>query len=420
MINEFIQVLRSVLMEALQEQVIVVMTVSPGGNPKYESLLRIYGLDKATYSGGGTGGFGGEDDEDLGAWKILNLPTETETGMRNPPAWVLFMDWLWKALKSKDLEPAPYLGFGDISKPYSELPIHGRRVRKYGEMAKGSYQWWDIRPMMKRGSGGNVLSWQQPGKEAKSEKISIGQAGIKKDVTVTITSLGIAQDEIDDGFRKLLKSVNNPGWFKIKEEEGRWFVVVQMEAEEPEGWQERLKTVTAFKRENREKWNEALKAVAGGRIYPQQLHYIVARYLIAYHGFSTPFNVDLLEQSELDKALNIVKSLTLEELTKFASDKNIKLPPIGATKQTGAASIVDYKWDSVISRLAEEGNVEEPVVQVALSDYLAANGFNDPFDFDLLSPTNKIRAIRIADKLRYSDISSFVESVQRLLKSLKE
>lgn len=473
-VSEFRFALRSALLkEDVQTQSTIFFTVVPGPKPSWatkpsESHIRLFGLDRALSRG--TKGFLGREwfckshpdvtvadkeylqgqktcptctaplverprgsgksgaPEELGAWSSVGLPAQTATGYKEPTGWIVFMDWLWELLKSKQLNPVPYEGFGDLDVPYNRLTPNQKRQRKYGKMHK---------PQM------------SPGEQLPSALRSLSSTAnwpkgfdIEKDITIIIDSIGKDQDEVTRNFQKMLSTVQVPTWMKILPdvEEHRWFVSFQYETDDtPDKYEERRKSIDTYKVENREKWKNAIRKLSGGRTNPAQLAPLVRAWLVAKHGFQRPFHVDVLSQEEFNKAVEIIEKAHLDELVEFAKEVGVAPPVVGADPAIPSGherqiAIMSKRWVQIINRIAEEGGVEPALIEVALADYLSKyrcgkcagckhnqpcdNGFDDPFEFDIASPGPQARAINIVGSLRFDDIRGLLESVQRQVRSL--
>jgi hypothetical protein len=404
-IDDIRRAVRLILFESVQPHSIVAMEVLSGKHAEYESYLRVYGFDKAM-SREATG-FGAEGDEDVGAWKIIGLPGLSATGMSNPPPWISFVDWLWGFLRESNLNPMAYKGFGDLKVPYGQLKPHGKRVRKYGE----SVTHQKMTGMKFRGVLSKIAEYA-PGYD------------IKRDVTFVISSLGNDQDEATKKWNELMKDATTPGWFKIMPgHDNNWFISVNVEIDEPDGWRDRATIIAKHKEENRDRWKATMQELAAGRTSYIHLASLVGECLAMKHGFPYPFNVDLMEPTDLTRAIDIVKTLSLDDIVTYAKERGKAPPVIGKQQQQKQIDLSPIKltsmWDAAVGRIAVEGDVDELPVQVALSDYMVKNaGFSEPFDVELLSPTELTKASTIASSLHYDDISNMIESVQRRIKNI--
>ncbi|MEM3097208.1 MAG: hypothetical protein QXU32_00595 [Nitrososphaerales archaeon] len=381
-INEIIHELRSFLMaEDVGPYAIAIIRPMPGGVPEEETHIRVIGFDRAMSRG--QVGFGGEDDEDVGSWRILNLPERSATGMYNPTPWVLFMDWLWKLLRDSNLEPMGLEGFGDEAG--APKTVAQKRMRKYGKSVQGEYD-------------------------------------VKRDVVMAINSLGKDEEEVARNFKNLMVNASTPDWFKLVELKGynEWYVIVQMESEMPEGWQERKKYMEEYKEKHRQEWKKAVEELAGGKTNPVQLNPLVKLYLVKKHNFESPFNVDVMNDDEFKRAIDIVRTLKLEDIVEFAKAEG-KAPPVIGRPKAGEISVEVLKdrWAQIVDKLADELDADHPTVQVALADYMVKKaGFDDPFEPDLMSPAQFAKAVAIAGGLSGDDIRPFTEDVQKQIRRL--
>lgn len=483
-ISEIRYALRSALfLEDVQTQSTIFFTVIPGEKPKWasapsETHLRIFGLDRAL-SRGNEGFLGREwfcsshpnvvvsdkaytgrdetgkisnppqntcptckaplqerprrpagwkpgDPEELGAWHSVGLPAQTATGYKGkgskfsgPEPWVVFMDWMWDFLKSKDLNPNAYQGFGDLDKPYNRLTPNQKRQRKYGKIYKPEMAPGEQLPSALR-SLSSTANWPKG-------------FDIEKDITIILDSIGRNQDEVTRNFQKLLASTPMPSYMRLipDTEEHRWFVSFDYETDDqPAKYEERRKAIDTYKKENREKWIAAIQKLSGGRTNPAQLAPIVRGWLVAKHGFQRPFHVDVLSQEEFDKAVALINSANLDELTQYAQDAGLAPPVVGAdpafANKARQEAIMAKRWVQIINRLADEGGIEPALVEVALANYLGQQKnpktgesmFDDPFEFDIASPAVQARAIANVGTLSFDDIRSMLESVQKQVRSL--
>lgn len=386
----------------------------PGKKSEYESFLKVVGFDRAMSPG--STGFGGEGDEDTGAWKVAGLPDRSELGKQNPSPWSLFLDWLWKYLKDKGYSPVPYKGFGDTASPYGKLKPYQKRQRKYGTatdipletdpevVSKFAHGW-----PSKQYSGSGVVPG--PGYDA------------KRDITLAMSPMGQTMDEIFKNLDKVFKSAPVPNWFKIESDPDnyRWSVIVNIDSDMPEGWKDRLDSVSSFKKENRERWNDAITSLAAGRTNPLQLAPLVRTFLVVKHGFQPPLSIDVLDKENFEKAISIVKNTSLEDVVQFAKETNRQVPTVSqasAAKQSVKSKLLN-RWNQIVKDLADQGATEPFMVQVALADYMSKNGFQDPFEPDILTPQQLSKAINIAGRIRYDDLdmSSVEDDIERLKKS---
>lgn len=411
-VSQFRLALRNALIdESVQAQSSIFFTVIPGEKPKWasqasETNIRIFGLDRAMTRK--ASGFGGAGSEDVGAWEVVGLPAQTVTGLKEPPPWILFMDWMWETLKSKELNPAPYTGFGDTAVPYNQLRPYAKRQRKYGTQNRPTAPPGDVLPSaLRRGTG----NWP-PGYD------------IERDVTIIIDSLGDNQDDVTRRFNDILASANVPSWMTLVPdlEDHRWFVSFNYEVGESDHV-ERQKSVDVYKGENREKWKNVIRKLAGGRTNPIQLAPIIRRWLVTKHGFQRPFHVDILSQEEFNKAIDLIGNTNLDEIVAFCKEAGIAPPTIGAAETPGRERqeiLMAKRWVFLISKLADEGGVEPAIVEVALSEYLSKHGFEDPFEYEMSSPAVQAKAINSVSTLTFDDIRGLLESIQNHVRSLME
>ena len=481
LILEFRHALRNALLnEDIQKQSSIFFTVTPGEKPKWasapsESYIRIFGLDRAM-SRGNKGFLGrewfcpqhpavivsdsaheGRDKEgnpvtpqtkcptcgtdlqsrargssnpnapeELGAWHVVGLPAQTATGYKGksadfpgPEPWIVFMDWMWDFLKSKDLNPTPHEGFRDPSKKiYSKLTPSQKRQLKYGKIFKPEMTPGDVLPSALRSSRtGNFPRGFD----------------IERDVTIIVDSIGNNQDEVTRNLQKLLASSPMPGYMTLMPdvEEHRWFVAFDYETDDqPEKYEERRKSIDVYKAQNREKWIAAIRKLSGGRTNPAQLAPLVRKWLVAKHQFQRPFHVDVLSQEEFDRAVDIVNHAHLDELVAFAKEAG-ELPPVVGAEPTARGAdkqiaIMGKRWVQIINRLADEGGVEPAIVEVALANHLqglkdqktGAPLFDDPFEFEIASPAQQAKAINTVASLTFDDIQTQLESVQNQVRFL--
>lgn len=480
-VSEIRFALRNALfLEDVQKQSTIFFTVIPGAKPKWasapsETYLRIFGLDRAL-SRGNEGFLGREwfcpqhqnvvvsdraylgkdesgnppqtkcptcqsplqerprrpagwkpgDPEELGAWHVVGLPDQTPTGYKGkgskfpgPEPWVVFMDWMWDFLKSKDLNPTAYQGFGDLEKPYNRLTPNQKRQRKYGKIFKPQMEPGEVLPSALR-SLSSTANWPRG-------------FDIEKDITIILDSIGRDQEEVTRNFQKLLASAPMPNFMRLvpDTEEHRWFVSFDYETDDqPEKYEQRRQAIDTYKKENREKWIAAIQKLSGGRTNPAQLAPLVRAWLVAKHGFQRPFHVDVLSQEEFDRAVAIINGAHLDELVDYAKEAGVLPPSVGSDSATvnkaRQEAIMAKRWVQIINRLADEGGVEPALVEVALANYLVQQKdpktggslFDDPFEFDIASPATQAKAITAVGTLTFDDIRSLLESVQMQVRSL--
>ena len=431
LINKFRLALRQHLTEGVQPHSVILMAVFPGRKPEYESFLKVVGFDKsAGREQGGLGVKGGAErdamqsrdefsarsDPDAGHWKVTGIADKGEFGKADPTPWELFMDWLWKALREKGLNPVPYLGFGNTAAPYGKLSPLQKRQRKYGLAAKIPAE-TDPAVVSKY-----AFAW--PSKQyAGSGKIPGVGFDIKRDITVAISPMGTTVDETAKKFDSIIKSLTPPQGFKIESDldNYRWSVTVDVDVDEPEGWRDRLTSVNAYKHENREKWNNAISELAGGRTNPLQLAPIVRTFLVVKHGFQPPLSIDVLSSEDFQRAVTIVKNTKLEDIVQFAKETNRLMPSVSqpTVAKDALRSKLSERWNQLVSQIADQGGVEPFVVQVAIADYMTKKaGFPEPFEPDIISPQLLSKAINVANKLTFEDLREFTESVMRSVNRL--
>ncbi len=443
-INQIRFELRSLLSEEIHEQAIITIEVIPGhlasggfdeydpGKAEYETFIQINGFDRAISRG--TAGYGGgtptagashgdspsleKTEEDVGAWKVIGLPDRTLTGMNAPTPWISFMDWFWDFLKKANLNPQPAKGFGDISKPYSHLTPAQKRQRKYGVPHKpGETEEAADRPERKDISKTRPLSG--------AEHLWPAGFHIKKFVTIAISSLGTDPSLIVKKFREILSKAKPEPWFRIGEDAGNkdwgiFFVFVNIDSEMPEGWRDRLGAGHVEKAKKHAEWENMLRDFSERRVNVAQLRPLLAKYMVLKEKFKSPFSVDILTPEEFEHAKGILQHLKLEDLIAFAKEIG-QVPPVVGTIARGKSPKgiqLDKMWDEIIERLAGWGAADPLMVDVALSNWMVAHGFSDPFDFELLPPDKKIKALHMASRLTFADIGEMMESVKAQIKSL--
>ena len=439
-IENFRRIIRQQLNEATKPrpQSVILMAVFPGGRKaEYESYLKVVGFDRSVGREQGglgvksaedraamqarpdVGEFSAQSEPDAGAWKVVGLPEKGEFGRDKPSPWELFMDWLWKTLKEKGLNPNPYLGFGS-AKPkvnpatgkLEKLSPQQKRQKKYGVAAKIPAE-TDPATVAKY-----AFAW--PSKQY-TDSGTIPGVGfdVRKDVAIAISSMGSDIDETSHNFNEILKTVTPPPGFQISfdADNYRWNVIVDIEVDEPEGWEDRLANVNAFKRENREKWVEALRELTAGRTNSAQLAPLVRDFLVVKHGFKPPFNIDILTQEDFNKVVTILKNTQLDDIIKFAQETNRPAPTLfqKTSKDVLKNKLVE-RWNQLVQQIADQGGTEAYVVQGALADYMTQQaGFPEPFEPEILPPAALSKAIVQAGKLSYDDLRPFMESVIRTL-----
>lgn len=438
-IEKFRRVIRQHLTEAARPQAVIVMAAFPGGRKaEYESFLKVVGFDRSVGREQGglgvkdaadraamqarpdVGEFSAQSDPEAGAWKVVGLPEKGEFGRDKPSPWELFMDWLWKSLKEKGLNPAPHLGFG-APKPTKPDPVTGKvpkltpqqkRQRKYGLAASVPSE-TDPATIAKY-----AFAW--PSKQyAGSGKIPGAGFDVRKDVTIAISPMGDNIDETSKNFNEIMKTLTPPQGFKIEYDANnyRWLVTVDIDVDEPAGWEERLANINTFKRENREKWVDAIRNLAAGRTNSAQLAPLVRAFLVVKHDFQPPFAVDTLSQEEFDKAIAIINNTQLDDVLKFAQETNRPAPTLfqKTSKDVMQRKLVE-RWNQIVQNLANQGGTEPYIVQVALADYMSKNGFPDPFEPEVVPPAVLSKALVQANKLGYDDldVSSVEDSIEKL------
>lgn len=426
------------LTEGVQPQSVILMAVFPGGKKaEYESYLKVVGFDRSdTREQGGlgvqdpeqrakmqadpnVGKFSAQSDPEAGAWKVVGLPEKSESGMHEPSAWVLFMDWLWKSLREKGLNPTAYLGFGNAKQKINPttgkpipLSISQKRQKKYGVQTRVPAE---TNPAV---VAQYAFAW--PSKQyAGSGKIPGVGFDIRRDVTIAMSPMGMDIDETSKKFNEIMKTLTPPPGFKIEfdAENYRWNIIVNIDVDEPEGWEERLSNVNAFKRDNREVWLGAISDLAGGKANPAQLAKLVRDFLVVKHGFKPPFHVDILPPEEFNKAIATIKNTQLDDVLKFAQETNRTMPTLyqKTGKDVMKNRLMD-RWNQLVQDLATQGGTEPYVVQVALADYMTQKaGFQEPFEPEILPPNALSKAIVAAGKLAYDDLRPFTESIIRTL-----
>lgn len=424
--------IRGILSEGVQPHDVIIMAALPGESES-DTRLKVVGFDKAMARQ--AKGFGTEGDKELGKWEYVGLPERSATGRADAPPWVMFMDWLWDFLRDIGLDPQPAEGFGDEKphKPGEKLSVHAKRAKKYGagvSIPMASRE--EIPPGFEKSWSKFKGAWTGTPGEKEGEKryykergeIPGGGYDINRDITIIVNSLGDDQEERAKKFDQLLKNAKTPDWFKIVpdiDKKGdhnyRWFVRVNIDVAESEGWKERLSSITAYKAENRDKWKAAINDLAAGKTNPIQLVPIVIAYLVEVHNFKRPFHIDMLNEQEFNKALKIVQDLTLNEIVEFAR-KTKRVPPVvGADISSQKPSAMDHsqlvnRWNQIVAQLAGESGVDQYAIQVALVDYIEAQpDFSKPFDIDTARPAELSNAIVKIGTLKYEDIAGLVESV---------
>lgn len=425
-INQIRFEIRSLLSEEIQEQAIIAFEAMPGGEgdkAEWQSFVRITGFDQAISRG--SSGFGGEGDEDVGAWKVLGLPDRTETGMNAPTPWVVFMDWMWNYLKSANLNPVPATGFGDTRKAYGQLTPAQKRQRKYGTQFKSS----EDPEFMADPELGDIdrtralsIRSRKGGEEgAKRERLWTSGFHIKREVTMATSPMGMDVDTVSERFRDIISKAKPEPWFRIvwNAEWSVFFVFVNIDSEMPEGWRDRAAAMHIYHSKRKAEWGDVLRDFTQNRANVAQLRPILARYMVEKQGFEYPFNVDVLDEEQYERAKKIVQGMRLEELVEYAKSVGIVPPSVGQPRRApGKIQQYDAMWDNIIERLADQGIVDVLVADVALSNWMAAQGFGDPFEFESLPPEKKLKAIHAANRLRFEDIRGMIESVKAQINSL--
>lgn len=437
-INEIRFALRSIISEEIQEQAIIAFYAVPASEDKseYESFINIVGFDKALSRG--TAGFGGgtptsgashgdspsleKTEEDVGAWKVLGLPDRTATGMNAPSPWIVFMDWFWDFLKSAGMNPMPAKNFGEVTKPYSQLSPGQKRQRKYGVQHKPGEE--PDREISK-------LVAQMPERQDVKKTKSLSGAGhlwpagfdIKRYVSVVTSSLGGDQEDVAHRFRSIMAKAKPDQWFRIAEnrELGLFFVYINIDAEMPEGWRDRLSSLQIYHAKRKAEWEDLLRDFSERRANVAQLRPLLARYMIDKQKFTKPFNIDVLNDEEYARAKQVLQGLKLADIVSFAKEIGVAPPVVGLMARgapTPKSESFNKLWDDVIERLAAMGPVDPLIADVALSNWMSAHGFPDPFDFESLPGDKKLKAIVTASKLTFNDIRDMMESAQAQIKAL--
>lgn len=429
--DEFIQELRAhlrgaLLSEEAHKYSIIALEADPGDKAQYDTYISIAGFDKAMSRG--MGGFGGDTAANLagkgeGFWKVLDLPERTATGMQGEGVtpWVLFMDWMWDWLKQNGMNPQAYMGFGDLDTPYGQLSVAKKRQRKYGvqrTMDDPNDMPLDFAPKTKALKSQSVEFAKNP--EKRTAHWPPGY-DIKKDVTIIVDSLGTDPELIAKKFQKMLLTAKTPPWFHFAPVYGRTFVIVNMDEDVPEGYQDRLENITAYKRENQEKWKNIVKKLAGGRTNPVQLQPVIIKLLAAKYGYPARLNLDTLKPEQLQKVFDIVSGLSLEDLIQFAKEQNMMVPVASApeaNKLSSQIASMQKRWNEIVNKLASEGSVEPLMVDVALANWMTKNGFADPFEFEMLPPAKQAKAVVLAGRLRFEDLRDDIVNVQEQVRRL--
>jgi hypothetical protein len=387
--NDIIKFFRGVLYEDVHDQDIILFTVYPG-DEEHISNLRVVGTQYAVSRG--VSGF--DDSGERGKWDVLGLPARTITGMNAPVPWVLFMDWMWDFLKRKDLEPKPLENFGDTLKPYSQLTVNQKRQRKYGTSIP-------------------------------KDDADIG-SDIKKDVVITIESLGETQEDAMLELQDLLDQETLPNWFNIIPdiENGRWFVRVQIDTQMPDQWKDRLDVLNKRKGSARNKWIDAVNELASGRTNTKQLAVLLKHMLVYKHGFNTPFHVDVIPEEELDKAVAVIKSLSLGDVVNFVKEWNKKNPKTQLAPPTisvedkplrGMDQIV--LWGKIMNgvrSLAGKLGTDETTMLIAVGDHLISNHGFVNFDLHKMSEKDMRRAFEIVQSLKPEDVKQSLNEIEKI------
>jgi hypothetical protein len=420
-INQIRFVLRSLLSEEIQEQAIIAFEALPGGEgekAEWQSFIRITGFERSVSRG--TSGFGGggteghETEEDVGAWKVLGLPDRTATGMNAPSPWIVFMDWMWGFLKSSNLNPNPAMGFGEVTKAYSQLTPAQKRQRKYGTQFKSSQD-----PDFADAPARQDLMRTRPLRGG--EHLWPAGFHIKREVSVVISPLGMDRDTVSEKFREIMSKAKAEPWFRVAWN-GEWdtfFVYVNIDAEMPEGWRDRLAAMQIYHSKRKAEWADLMREFSQRKANVAQLRPILSRYMVDKEKFERPFNIDVLSDEEYERAKKVLQSLKLEDLVAYAKSIGVVPPVVGQIARGSGKNLqYDKMWDNIIERLANQGIVDILVADVALSNWMAANGFQDPFEFESLPPDKKLRAIHLASRLKFEDIRGMVESVRTQINSL--
>lgn len=386
--NDILKQIRRVLYEDSSNQDIIMLSVS--ANDEFTSKIHVVGFDHAISRE--VSGFGGEDDKEKGSWKVLGLPEKSDTGMHNPSPWQLFMDWLWKLLNDKGLNPDPKYGFGPLPKKGDTKTVSMRRRMKYGAHMPQDQENLDV----------------------------------KKYVTIIVDSLGADNVEVMNKFEAILNGASKPSWFEIVKEDptskfsaDRWFVRVSVDASMPEGWKERKDAYETYAGSAREKWKNALSELAGGRTNLYYLGKVVTDMLIKKYGFA-PFHVDILKPELLDKALGIIKSVTLNDVIQYANETNQTLAVEPDKRMTGVPQIRLWgKFRKMVQALADQAGVDFYKMMAAISDLMVKSyGYIAPFDLDKLSEVELRRAYKLMKDVTLEQVKPLLESVDEYVKQM--
>lgn len=74
--------------------------------------------------------------------------------------------------------------------------------------------------------------------------------------------------------------------------------------------------------------------------------------------------------------------------------------------------IVVRQYDGIVKSLADRLGSDQPIVDVALGDYLVAHGFSEPFEIHLVTYDEAQRALEVARHLSPEELRPFVESLE--------
>lgn len=451
-INEIRFALRSLLSEDIHEQAIIAIEVMPGGDEdkaEWQSFVRVTGFDASSSRGskgygGGSPGVGPSHGDtpnltptakEVGAWQVLGVPDRTATGMSGPSPWIAFMDWFWDFLKSANLNPAPAKGFGleqlcakkecpermkgRPCRQYGHLSPAQKRNRKYGTQFRSSEdpEFLSDKPLKDvirtRALSTRVKSI---GKKKEQDSLDLWPTGfhIDKEVSIVTSPMGVDQDMVIHKFREIMSKAKAEQWFRIAWDTS-WdvfFVYVNIDSEMPEGWRSRLASLQIYHAKRKAEWGDLLRDLSQYRTNVAQLRPIIARFMVDKHGFEAPFNIDVLDDEEYARAKDVIQKTKLDDLVAYAKSINVVPPSVGAPRRTTKVASMDKMWDDIIQRLADQGAVDVLVADVALSNMLASMGFGDPFDFELMAPDKKLKALNIARRLTFNDVRGMIESVK--------
>lgn len=457
-INEIRFELRSLLSEDIHEQAVIAIEVMPGGDEEkaeWQSFVRVTGFDAS--SSRGSKGYGGgvpttgashgdapnlqATAKEVGAWKVLGVPERTATGMSGPSPWISFMDWFWDFLKSSGLNPAPAKGFGleqlcskkDCpermkGKPcnqYGHLSPAQKRNRKYGTQFRSSEDpdFIGDKPLKDiiktRALNTRVKSIE---KKKEQESLDLWPTGfhIDKEITIVTSPMGTDQDMVIHRFREVMAKAKPEPWFRIAWDTN-WdvfFVYVNIDSEMPEGWGSRLASLQIYHAKRKAEWGDLLRDLSQYRTNVAQLRPIISRYMVDKHGFEEPFNIDVLDDEEYARAKDVIQKTKLDDIIAYAKSIGLVPPSVGAPRRTAKVASMDKMWDDIVQRIADQGAVDPLVADVALSNMMSTMGFGDPFDWDLLDPNKKLKAVNVARRLTFNDVRGMIESVKAQINTL--